>query len=102
MMEDQTQWSKLLDPKSTHKLLYSLKIIQTICNNKKDQKVTQWKFKFIQMGGYQHLINTFIGLEIQSIETSLTLKCIEALIMIIYEFIQFDKNLLSEVMSKKE
>ena len=39
-MEDKANWAKILDPKSTHKLLYSLKIINNIHNNnKKDPKV---------------------------------------------------------------
>lgn len=46
VMEDQENWNKILDPQSTHKLLYSLKIITTLHSNKKDAKFEQWRYKF--------------------------------------------------------
>ena len=49
------------------------------------------------MGGFSHLLNTFINLEIKKIDTFLTLKCIENLIMILIEYIQLEKKLVEEV-----
>jgi hypothetical protein len=98
VMEDKENWSKILDPKSTHKLLYSLKIINNIHNsNKKDPKVEQWRFKFVNMGGFSHLLNTFINLGIKNIDTFLTLKCIENLILILSDYIQLNSKLKDEV-----
>jgi len=38
-MENEKNWEKILDPSSTNKLLYSLKIINSMhLNNKKDLK----------------------------------------------------------------
>ena len=37
-MENAKNWEKILDPKSTNKLLYSLKIISNLHTNKKDPK----------------------------------------------------------------
>ena len=39
-----------------------------------------------------HLLRTFLGLDIQSIETGLTLKCIENLIVTLIEIMQGDKE----------
>ena len=36
MTENNKNWEKLLDPKSTNKLLYSLRIINNLHANKKD------------------------------------------------------------------
>lgn len=45
------------------------------------------------MGGFVHLLKTFVGLDIKQIETNLTLKCIESLILILYDFLSTDKDL---------
>ncbi len=97
VMENKANWEKILDPKSTYKLLYSLKIINALHGNRKDTKATQWKFKFVQMGGFNHLLRTFISLDVISIETNLTMKCIEHLIIILYDFITSDKELSKQV-----
>lgn len=86
-------WERILDPKSTNKLLYSLNIISSLHTNKKDPKALQWRFKFVQMGGFAHLLKTFISLDLKHIDTSLTMKCIESLIIILYDFIVTDKEL---------
>lgn len=54
------------------------------------------------MGGFSHLLKTFISLDIKSIETNLTMKCIENLIVILYEFITSEKELVKQVMDSKE
>jgi hypothetical protein len=54
------------------------------------------------MGGFQHLLKTFINLDIKQIDTNLTMKCIEHLIIILYEFISNDKDLTKLVMDNKE
>ena len=45
------------------------------------------------MGGFSHLLKTFANLEINAIDTNLTMKCIEHLIIILYEFLSVDKDL---------
>lgn len=42
--------------------------------------LNEWKLKFVQIGGFDHLLQTFINLQIESIESKLTLKCIESLL----------------------
>ncbi len=77
MNDNKQKWEQLLDPKSINKLLYSLQIVSQINGgNRKDQKPNQWRYKFIQMGGLQHLMRTFLSLNVPSIESNLTIKCI--------------------------
>lgn len=87
-MENKANWDRILDPKSTNKLLYSLKIITSFLDNRKDQKVVQWRFKFVSMGGFNHLLKTFANLEIKEIETNLSMKCIEHMILLLYDFLK--------------
>ncbi len=54
------------------------------------------------MGGFAHLLKTFISLDIKQIDTNLALKCIEHLIIILYEFIHSDKDLIKQVLENKE
>lgn len=54
------------------------------------------------MGGFSHLLKTFISLEIKQIDTNLTIKCIEQLIMILDDFITNDKELVKEVLDNKD
>jgi hypothetical protein len=60
--------------------------------SKKDQKQNQWRFKFVSMGGLSHLLRTFLSLNIKSIETNLTLKCIELLIGTLTEIMTGDRE----------
>jgi len=39
-----------------------------------------WKSQFVQLGGFGHLINTLISLNVSSIDSPLTLKCIESVV----------------------
>jgi hypothetical protein len=50
----------------------------------------QWRYKFVSMGGFMHLLKTFIHLDLKAIDTNLTMKCIEHLILILYDFILTD------------
>jgi hypothetical protein len=54
------------------------------------------------MGGFSHLLNTFVHLEVKSIDTFLTLKCIENLITTIMEFLLIEKKNQDEVYKQKE
>ncbi|CDW78729.1 UNKNOWN [Stylonychia lemnae] len=100
--ENSKNWERLLDPKSTNKLLYSLRIINNLHSNKKDPKCQQWKYKFVSLGGFTHLLKTFINLEIKQIDTNLILKCVEHLIFILHDFIVNDRELVKLVMDNKE
>ncbi len=44
------------------------------------------------MGGLNHLLRTFLGLNIKSIESNLTLKCIDLLIDTLMSVMQADKD----------
>lgn len=56
----------------------------------------------MELGGFEYLLNAFISLDVKKIETNLTLKCIEHLIMALYDFITVDKNLISEIQKAKQ
>lgn len=93
-------WDNLFDPHSTHKLLYSLKIVEGLLsassNVQQDEKETDqnsWKKKFIQKGGFKHLLKTLTELKIEKIDSKLTLRCIESMITTIFDFIQVDPGL---------
>ena len=61
--EDQyTGWNHIIDPSSTYKMLYSLNILNTqISVNKAKMSDTEisesseWRMKFLELGGFQHL-----------------------------------------------
>lgn len=109
----QEDWNRLLDSRSTHKLLYSLKIIEglaakaNIDGEKQTDKAAKqqpneavpqndhsaWKRKFVERGGFEHLLDTLTGLEIEAIDSKLTLRCIESLLGTILEFMQVDPAL---------
>ena len=48
------------------------------------------------------MLNTFLTLDIQKIETTLTLKCIDLLIQILLEFLVLDKHIVNEITKHKE
>ncbi len=54
------------------------------------------------MGGFNHLLKTFIGLDLKQIDTGLTMKCVDLLIIILYDFIYNEKDLIKNVMESKE
>lgn len=61
-----------------------------------------WRDKFVERGGFSHLLHTFISLDIKSIETNLSLKCIEQLILMLWSFIQSFKDQSKIVLELKE
>lgn len=94
-------WNSLLDSRSTHKLLYSLKIIEGLHGPKPNKgqaneeatkalgefkDLSVWKRRFIELGGFRHLLDTLIGLQIEAIDSKLTLRCIESLIGALLDF----------------
>jgi hypothetical protein len=54
------------------------------------------------MGGFAHLLKTFISLEIKQIDSVLSMKCIESLIIILFDFFTTDKDLAKSVLENKE
>lgn len=93
MTDNKAAWEKILDPRSVNKLLYSLQIVNEQQGSvKKDPKASQWRFKFVSMGGLVHLLRTFLSLNLKSIETNLTLKCIDLLISNLNDIIQADRE----------
>lgn len=114
-------WNSLLDSRSTHKLLYSLKIIEGLNERKQGERarkaqadeqssnslgdfkdLSAWKRRFIELGGYRHLLDTLIGLQIEAIDSKLTLRCIESLLAALLDFMQVDQALQDEILAKKE
>mmetsp|Transcript_9591 Transcript_9591/g.9231 ORF Transcript_9591/g.9231 Transcript_9591/m.9231 type:complete len:440 (+) Transcript_9591:490-1809(+) len=101
---DPSGWSQILDSSSTFKLLYSLKIVNSLNQNAKqnDPATIYWRALFVKLGGFKHLLNTFLNLNIQQIETNLTLKCIELLITILFEFANLEKSIMVEITNQKQ
>ena len=112
-------WNSLLDSTSTHKLLYSLKIMEGLNTRKQGDRagkgqdqtnsalgdfedLTAWKRKFIELGGVRHLLDTLFGLQIEAIDSRLTLRCIESLLAALLDFMRVDQALYGEILQKKE
>ena len=55
-----------------YKLLYCIRIVSTNYMND-DESTPSWKDSFIALGGFEHLLNTLICLEVPSIDNMLTL-----------------------------
>jgi hypothetical protein len=124
--ETKEGWNSLLDSRSTHKLLYSLKIIEGLHSkatqeaDKQADKQTDktgeaqasdtalqdelsaWKGRFVERGGFQHLLDTLAGLELEAIDSKLTLRCIESLLGTILEFVQVDPALRGHIVAMRE
>lgn len=63
---------------------------------------TAWKLKFIEQGGFTHLQRTLVDLKIESIDSKLTMKCIEHLILTIYNFMNDNKSkFIEQILSMK-
>ena len=114
-------WNSLLDSTSTHKLLYSLKIMEGLNGRKQGERtgkgqmseqtngafgdfedLTAWKRRFIELGGVRHLLDTLVGLQIEAIDSRLTLRCIESLLAALLDFMHVDQALQGEILAKKE
>jgi len=115
----QDGWDSLLDSKSTHKLLYSLKIIEGLelgtgeaakkanTNNNQGQapegnQNLEWKQKFIKLGGFTHLLSTLIGLKLEAVDSKLTLRCIESILAALIDFTSVEQSLQEEIYEKRE
>lgn len=115
-------WDGLLDSRSTHKLLYSLKIIEGLeAQGKADlsQRAERvevageinltsapnhatWKRTFVERGGFKHLLETLTGLQIEKIESKLTLRCIESLLGAILDFVTLEPGLQTSIGELRE
>lgn len=82
--QSKDNWKHLLDFSSDHSLLYTIRIINEIKANKEISG--EWKKKFIRLGGFTHLLRCLLEMELHSIENSLSVKCLDNLILLIYEF----------------
>ena len=60
-------------------LLYSVKIMREML------KKPDFTEKFVKLGGFEHLLKCFLDLHTKKIENALSIKCLENLIMIIFE-----------------
>ena len=54
------------------------------------------------MGGFEHLLDTFVGLPIAAIDSKLTLRCIESLLAALVDLTKLDPALLDAVLKRKE
>jgi hypothetical protein len=80
MEKSQSAWLDFLCPRSIFNLYYCLKILN---NNLKNDTTEQWTQRFVSLGGLHHIVDCLIKLNITSIESMLTLKCLGDLISII-------------------
>ena len=70
----QIEWSKIIDPNSIHKMLYSLQLVSQLItiNNEKlcDAEVQErfeWRQRFLELGGFDHLYFIMITYDFDSI-----------------------------------
>jgi hypothetical protein len=70
----QIEWSKIIDPNSTHKMLYSLKLVSqliTINNEKLSEAEIQerfeWRQRFLELGGFEHLYFIMITYDFETL-----------------------------------
>ena len=87
-------WDKLLDSNSLHKLLYSLKIVKKL----KEEK--EWIKKFIERGGITHIYDTIQKYDMAKLNSSLSLKAMSLLIVILEEFINSDESILKDLLNQ--
>lgn len=76
IVQSKDNWKQIFDYSSDHSLLYTLNIIGLL--NKKER--SQWNEKFIKLGGFEHLLECFVKLNLKKIENSLSLKCLDSLV----------------------
>ena len=55
----------------------------------------------MELGGFNHLLYTFTGLQIQTIDSKLTLRCIESLLSQLQEFCNLEVALQQNILDKK-
>lgn len=70
----QIEWSKIIDPNGIHKMLYSLQLVNqliTINNEKLSEAEIQerfeWRQRFLELGGFDHLYFILITYDFDSI-----------------------------------
>jgi len=93
--QSKENWKTLLDFSSDHSLLYTIRIINEIKANKEISG--EWRKKFIRLDGFTHLLRCFLEMELHTIENSLSLKCLDNLILLIYELQHQDNSLQMEM-----
>ena len=90
-------WEALLDSNSMYKLLYSLQIVNGFIIPHEDSKSEeimdakekeQWRFKFLEKGGYQHLYDILMQFEHKEENAANTAQCLAFLLKIIKVFLQ--------------
>ena len=50
------------------------------------------------MGGFDHLLSTLINLNLKKIDTNLTLKCIDQLVISLCEYMHLERSLMDQVL----
>ena len=78
-------WNELLDPNSTFKFLYALSIIDSL---QKQADFEAWKTDFAQLGGIEHLLYCLTALNLPAITSSIELRCIKELILLVHALYQ--------------
>jgi hypothetical protein len=73
----QVEWSKIIDPNGIHKMLYSLQLVNqliTINNEKLSEAEIQerfeWRQRFLELGGFEHLYFILITYDFDAISHS--------------------------------
>ena len=59
-----------------YKLLYCIRIVSSTYMGEEEEEGPSWKDDFIALGGFEHLLNTLIVMEVPTIDNMLTLQCI--------------------------
>jgi ABC-type uncharacterized transport system substrate-binding protein len=70
----QTEWSRIIDPNSIHKMLYSLQLVSQLIsiNNEKLSEAEiseriEWRSRFLELGGFDHLYFILITYDFDNI-----------------------------------
>lgn len=75
MQMSEAQWNRIIDPESTHKMLYSLQLVNQLItiNNEKltDLEIQErfnWRQRFLELGGFNHLYKILLSYNFDQLE----------------------------------
>ena len=93
-------WNKLFDSSSTHKLLYSLQILEELLANEeipeKTREINKYFDDFTKKGGLNHIYKAFLNLPIGHLSQQLSRQCYSILMKLIYSIKQKYEGKINE------
>ena len=64
--------------------------------------LAEWRRRFIQLGGFHHLLSTFTGLKMEVLDSKLTLRCLSGLLTALTSFTSVDNSLQKVIEAQKD